>query len=126
MKRIAGREVVGGTSCSWPKATGFRPMRWFFPAPIYRWTNPSYRGIGPGAESCRDGVLEMGHPGGDDLPFVYSGTLVVKGQGMARVMAIGLNTEMGKIGKSLQTMETEATPLQKETGRLVRNLAWWV
>jgi Ca2+-transporting ATPase len=31
-----------------------------------------------------DGVLKMGHPGGDDLPFVYSGTLVVKGQGTAR------------------------------------------
>ena len=70
-----------------------------------------------------DGVLEMGHPGGDDLPFVYSGTLVVKGQGIARVLAIGLKTEMGQIGKSLQAIETEATPLQKETGRLVRNLA---
>ena len=70
-----------------------------------------------------DGVLEMGHPGGDDLPFVYSGTLVVKGQGLARVLAIGLKTEMGQIGKSLQAIETEATPLQKETGRLVRNLA---
>ena len=70
-----------------------------------------------------DGVLEMGHPGGDDLPFVYSGTLVVKGQGLARVLAIGLKTEMGQIGKSLQAIETEATPLQKETGRMVRNLA---
>jgi Ca2+-transporting ATPase len=70
-----------------------------------------------------DGVLEMGHPGGDDLPFVYSGTLVVKGQGLARVLAIGLKTEMGQIGKSLQAIENEATPLQKETGRLVRNLA---
>ena len=32
-----------------------------------------------------DGRLEMGRPGGDDLPFVYSGTLVVKGQGIAQV-----------------------------------------
>ena len=57
------------------------------------------RGIGAGAKAPWDGVLEMGHPGGDDLPFVYSGTLVVKGQGMARVLAIGLKTEMGQIGK---------------------------
>jgi Ca2+-transporting ATPase len=70
-----------------------------------------------------NGVLEMGHPGGDDLPFVYSGTLVVKGQGLARVLATGLKTEIGQIGKTLQAIKTEATPLQKETGRLVRNLA---
>ena len=65
----------------------------------------------------------MGHPGGDDLPFVYSGTLVVKGQGIACVRATGLKTEMGQIGKSLQAIEIESTPLQKETGRLVLNLA---
>ena len=62
-------------------------------------------------------------PGGDDLPFVYSGTLVVQGRGMARVLATGPHTEIGKIGKALQEQETEATPLQKEVGRLVRNLA---
>ncbi len=77
----------------------------------------------PVRKALWDGILEMGHPGGDDLPFVYSGTLVVKGQGIARVLATGLKTEMGQIGKSLQAIETEATPLQKETGRLVRNLA---
>src|SRR5512136_3182463 len=31
-----------------------------------------------------DGRLEMGRPGGDDLPFVYSGTLIVKGQGVVQ------------------------------------------
>ena len=72
-----------------------------------------------------DGNVEMGCPGGDDLPFVYSGTLVVQGQGIACVKAIGMQTELGKIGKALQTLETEQTPLQKETGRLVRNLAFF-
>ncbi len=62
-------------------------------------------------------------PGGDDLPFVYSGTLVVSGRGMARVLATGPRTEIGKIGKALQEQETEATPLQKEIGKLVRKLA---
>ncbi|HET7641387.1 MAG TPA: cation-transporting P-type ATPase, partial [Ktedonobacteraceae bacterium] len=45
-------------------------------------------------------TMAMARPGGDDLPFVYSGTLVVQGQGFAEVQATGLNTELGKIGKS--------------------------
>ena len=52
-----------------------------------------------------DGVTEMSRPGGDDLPFVYSGTLVVQGRGIAQVQATGVRTEMGKIGKALQTSE---------------------
>ena len=70
-----------------------------------------------------DGPLDMGRPGGDDLPFVYSSTLVVQGQGIAQVQATGLQTEIGKIGKALQTVEQEDTLLQRETGRLVRMLA---
>ncbi len=68
-------------------------------------------------------MTEMCRPGGDDLPCVYSGTLVVQGQGIARVQATGIRTEIGKIGKALQTVEIEETSLQRETGRLVRNLA---
>jgi len=68
--------------------------------------------------------LDMGRPGGDDLPFVYSSTLVVQGQGIAQVQATGLRTEIGKIGKALQRLEPEQTSLQKETGRLVRKLAF--
>ena len=58
----------------------------------------------------------MARPGGDDLPFVYSGTLVVKGQAIAQVVATGVRTEMGKIGKALQVLEPEETNLQKQTG----------
>jgi Ca2+-transporting ATPase len=65
----------------------------------------------------------LAKPGGDDLPFVYSGTLVVQGQGIARVIGTGVETEIGKIGTSLQQLQTEATPLQRQTRRLVRNLA---
>ena len=35
----------------------------------------------------------MKRPGGDGLPFVYSGTLIVKGQGVARVEETGTRTE---------------------------------
>jgi len=62
-------------------------------------------------------------PGGDDLPYVYSGTLVTSGHGMARVVAIGPQTEMGRIGTALQTVGTERTRLQQETDRVVRLLA---
>ncbi|PSB26286.1 cation-translocating P-type ATPase [Stenomitos frigidus] len=66
--------------------------------------------------------VQMARPGGDALPFVYSGTLVVQGQGMAQVRAIGAQTEMGKIGKALQTVKPEATPLQREMNQLVSRL----
>jgi P-type Ca2+ transporter type 2C len=68
-------------------------------------------------------VRAMGKPGGEDLPYVFSGTLVVKGQGVATVLATGVATEIGKIGKTLQSIEQEETPLQKETDQTVRNLA---
>jgi Ca2+-transporting ATPase len=70
-----------------------------------------------------DGSMQKTPPGGDDLPFIYSGTLVVGGQGIAKVLEIGIQTEMGKIGKALQTLETEDTLLQKETRKFVKNLA---
>lgn len=62
-------------------------------------------------------------PGGDDLPYVYSGSLVTSGQGVARVLATGAATEMGRIGSALQTLSTERTRLQYETDRVVRLLA---
>jgi Ca2+-transporting ATPase len=70
-----------------------------------------------------DGQTDMGRPGGEDLPFVYSGTLVVKGQGIAEVRTTGARTEIGKIGKALQILEPEDTNLQVQTRRIVRNFA---
>ena len=72
---------------------------------------------------CETVPSEPGNPGGDDLPFIFSGTLVVKGHGIAEVVATGSRTEMGKIGTALTEIEPEKTPLQKETGRLVRLIA---
>ncbi len=68
-------------------------------------------------------VVEAPPPGGDGLPYVYSGALVVQGRGQALVIATGTDSEIGKIGKSLQGMDNEKTPLQHEINRLVRNLA---
>lgn len=68
--------------------------------------------------------LKKLQPGGDDSPYVYSGTMVTQGQGIAEVIATGTNTEIGKIGKIIQEIKPEKTPLQKMTQRLVRNLVF--
>src|SRR5262249_22879578 len=65
------------------------------------------------------GRAPLARPGGDGQPFVYAGTLVTRGQGMAEVLATGARTEMGRIGRALAAVAPERTPLQRETGRLV-------
>lgn len=70
-----------------------------------------------------DGKQEISRPGGEDIPFVFSGTLVVGGQGIVKVQRIGIHTEMGRIGRALQGVEIEGTRLQAEVGRLVRRVA---
>ena len=59
-------------------------------------------------------------PGGDDQPFVYSGSLVVRGEGLAVVEATGPRSEIGKIGLSLHGLQPEPPRLQQQTARLVR------
>ena len=66
----------------------------------------------------------MAKPGGDDLPFLYSGTLVVQGKGLAQTLATGQHTAIGGIGKALAAVEQEPTRIQLETARIVKRLAW--
>ena len=70
-----------------------------------------------------DSALEKVHPGGDDLPFVYSGSLIVQGNGMAKVTAVGSNTEIGKIGKALESVTEEDTKLKREMAVLIKKLS---
>ncbi|MEO8144283.1 MAG: cation-translocating P-type ATPase [Betaproteobacteria bacterium] len=71
-----------------------------------------------------NGASLDGHrPGGDDLPTVFSGSLVVRGTGIGEVTAIGALSEIGKIGQSLGTLETEPPRLQAQTRRIVRVFA---
>ena len=70
-----------------------------------------------------NGRSAMGRPGGDDLPFVFSGTMVVQGQGFAEITTTGTRTELGKIGKTLQTLSPEQTRLESEVSRLAKILA---
>ena len=65
----------------------------------------------------------LDRPGGDDLPSVFSGTLVTAGQGIVEIIGTGARTELGRIGKALEQSSPEPTMLQRETGRLVKTLA---
>jgi len=67
-----------------------------------------------------DAVSAPARPGGDDQPHVYSGSLIVRGSGLAEVRATGPRSEIGKIGQSLHTLQAEPPRLQAQTARLVR------
>ncbi len=77
-------------------------------------------GIGGASENTEKRTIVAG---GADLPYLFSGSLVVRGSGLAIVHATGLRSEMGKIGHALQSIETEQPHLQKQLHGLVRNFA---
>ena len=64
-----------------------------------------------------------GRPGGDDLPWVYGGSMVVRGQGLGEVTATGPRSEIGRIGVALDQIQATATALQDHTRHLVRVFA---
>ena len=54
---------------------------------------------------------------------VLAGTCVIRGEGLARVIGTGQRSAMGKIGTSLLHISHITSPLQKQTERLIQNLA---
>jgi Ca2+-transporting ATPase len=70
-----------------------------------------------------DATMPLPRPGGDDLSAVFSGTLVTAGQGVVEVVATGMHTELGRVGRCLDVIVREPTRLQRETRRIVRLLA---
>ena len=59
---------------------------------------------------------------GDRLDMVFKGTAVAQGTGRAIVTATGMATQMGAIAGMLEATAEEATPLQREVGRIGRML----
>ena len=57
-------------------------------------------------------------PGNED-GLLHASTLVVRGRGLAEVVATGTRTAVGKIGMALRTIHLETTPMQHELRRLV-------
>jgi Ca2+-transporting ATPase len=79
------------------------------------------RKVAVGAEQ---GSMKMGRPCGEATPWVFSGTLVVKGHGIAIVQATGSRTEMGRIGSALNDFKPERTSVRGEIDRLIRIVAF--
>ncbi len=62
-------------------------------------------------------------PGGEGQPLVFSGTLIVRGTALAEMTATGAYSEIGKIGDSLNQLETGTPHLQCQMRKLVLALA---
>ncbi len=62
-------------------------------------------------------------PGGDDLPTVFAGTLVVRGQGVVRVEATGARSRIGGIGQALGEIVSATPRLAQQTRGIVRAVA---
>lgn len=54
--------------------------------------------------------------------FIYRGTQVVSGLAIATITAIGNETKIGKIGKSLESIKEEKTPLELQIGNFVTKM----
>ena len=72
------------------------------------------------AAALVEGAVE---PGASESARVFSGTLVTRGTGRACVTATGERSALGRIGHSLQGIAAESTPIQLETGRIVKRIA---
>ena len=66
--------------------------------------------------------VPLGAPGEGITPFVYASTLVVSGRAEAVVGATGERTEVGRIGRALETVSTAENPLNQQLSGLVRVL----
>lgn len=80
-------------------------------APVLKRANDSTRPVSPP------------RPGGDDLAYVFSGSLIVRGSAVAEVVAVGARSEIGKIGQSLSLLQSEPPWLQRQTRGLIRAFA---
>ncbi len=124
-RRIAGREVVRGDTIVVVEGDrvpadailvtgeGLQVDESFLTGeslPVAKWPGQT-----PASSALRPGEAEGA--------ALWSGTLVVRGSGIARVHATGSTTEIGRLGRVLGELETQRTPLQREVDRTVRRLA---
>jgi Ca2+-transporting ATPase len=74
----------------------------------------------PVAKAVGDVNAGPSRPGGVGGGSIYAASLLVRGQGLAQVVATGVATEVGRIGRALQDIKTEPTALTVQVRRIVR------
>jgi P-type Ca2+ transporter type 2C len=63
-------------------------------------------------------------PVGDRSNMVFMGTAVTAGRGVMVVTETGMRSELGRLAGMLQSVKSEATPLQRRLAKLGRDLAF--
>lgn len=71
-------------------------------------------------------VLDRGIQVSDQTNMVFRGSIAVRGRAQAVVVRTGVQTEIGKIAKTISELGEEATPLQQKLGALARILTYVV
>ncbi len=66
--------------------------------------------------------LSVSKDKGSEDHFVYNGTTVASGLAIATITAIGNETQLGKIGKSLESIQAEKTPLELQINNFVKKM----
>lgn len=120
--RIAGREVVQGDLIVLEQGDRVAADALLIQAADLQTDESLLTGesLPVGKEAAAPDAANNPHrPGGEGQPYIYSGSLVAHGNGIARVLATGPRSEIGKIGHSLATVETEAPRLRREITRVV-------
>lgn len=77
----------------------------------------------PVAKQATTTLNAMQLPNSDDGFCAFSGTLVTSGHGTAEIIATGVRSEIGRIGRSISALKKETTPLFREVRRIVRSIA---
>ncbi len=74
-------------------------------------------------EKISDALTTQNPPLGDRINTLYMGTVITYGRGSAVVTDTGMNTQLGKIAEMIQSVGSEATPLQRRLEQLGKGLA---
>jgi len=119
-KRIAGREVVRGDLIVLAEGDRVPADARLLEANDLQTDESLLTGESVPVRKVVIAASPPARPGGDDLPQVFSGSLVVRGSGIAKVTATGARSEIGRIGQSLSALATEPPRLQAQMRRLVK------